>query len=254
MTGFGVMLDKELREAWRTRRLPVVAIVYLAFGIVSPLLARLLPEIIGTLSQQQGVTIEVPPPTTADAVAQFVRNIGQTGVLVAIGLAMGSVATEKERGTAAMWLTRPLGRGAFLAAKVTAIIAVLAVSTAAAGIAGYAYTGYLFEGPSALGWAAMCGLLLLQVTAYAAITFVGSTLMRSSLPAAAVGIAALAIVAVIGALPVIGAWTPSGLADAGLAIASGSEPAHLWQPVVATVMLVAIALGVAWASFRRAEL
>ena len=73
----------------------------------------------------------IPEPTVADAVAQFTKNIGQFGVLIAILVTMGSVATEKERGTAAFLLTKPIGRGAFVAAKVVAIGALLALATGA---------------------------------------------------------------------------------------------------------------------------
>ena len=33
MSGFGVLLRKELAEAWRTRRLPVVAVLFIVVGI-----------------------------------------------------------------------------------------------------------------------------------------------------------------------------------------------------------------------------
>jgi len=252
--GFGTMLVKELREAWRTRRLLVIGVVFVAFGLASPLLARLLPEIVGSLAGDQGVVIEVPPPTTADAVAQFVRNIGQAGVLAAILLAMGSVATEKERGTAALWLTKPMTRGAFLLAKAVAIGCVLAVGVAGAGIAGYTAAVSVFDAPPLDGWIAMCALLLVQMSAYAAVTFLGSTLTRSPMAAAGLGIGALIVIAIVGALPVIGPWTPSGLADAGLALATGVTPEHLAEPVIASVAVVGLALGGAWLSFRRQEL
>ena len=48
--------------------------------------------------------IVLPTPTAADAVDQLVKNLSQFGILVAVLLAMGSVATEKERGTAALIL------------------------------------------------------------------------------------------------------------------------------------------------------
>lgn len=254
MIGFGTMLVKELREAWRTHRLLVIGVVFVAFGLASPLLAKLLPEIVGSLAGDQGVVIEVPPPTTADAVAQFVRNIGQAGVLAAILLAMGSVATEKERGTAALWLTKPMTRGAFLLAKAVAIGCVLAVGVAGAGIAGYAAAISVFDAPPLGGWAAMCVLLLLQMSTYAAVTFLGSTLTRSPMAAAGLGIGALIVIAIIGALPVIGPWTPSGLADAGLAVATGAQPERLVEPVVASLAVIGLALGASWLSFRRQEL
>jgi ABC-2 type transport system permease protein len=200
------------------------------------------------------LVIEVPPPTASDAVTQFVRNLGQTGVLAAILLAMGSVAIEKERGTAALWLTKPLSRAAFLSAKAIGIAAVLAAGMLAAGIAGYAYTAILFEAPTVAGWVAMCALILLQMSAYAAVTFLGSTLTRSPLAAAGIGIGALTVIAIVGALPGLGAWTPSGLADAGMAIAGGAEPDGLIRPILATVALIAAALAASWLSFRRQEL
>lgn len=254
MTGFGTFLAKELTEQWRTRRMLVLGIVFIAFGIASPLLARFLPELIGTLAADEGVVIEVPPPTMADAVGQFVRNLGQTGVLAAILLAMGSVATEKERGTAALWLTKPMSRAAFLGAKAVGLLAVLAVGMLGAGIGGFAYTGILFEMPDASGWVVLCLLLLLQMSAYAAVTFLGSTLTRSPLAAAGVGIGLLAVIAVVGALPVIGAWTPSGLAEASIAVATGTRPDHIFEPMVATAILIATALVGSWIVFRRQEL
>jgi ABC-2 type transport system permease protein len=252
--GLSTMLVKELREQWRTRRLLVVAVVFLAFGIASPLLARYTPELVSMLAADEGLVIEVPPPITADAIAQFVRNIGQTGVLAAILLAMGSVATEKERGTAALWLSKPVTRGAFLSAKALGIGAVLAVGIALAGVAGYGYTAYLFDAPTAAGWVAMCALLLLQMSAYAVLTFLGSTLTRSPLAAAGIGIGVLTVIAIVGALPVVGAWTPSGLAEVALAVAAGREPDRFVEPIVATAIVIAAALSAAWISFRRQEL
>ena len=46
MTGLRVLLRKELREAWRTRRLPAVVVLFAVVGILSPLTARYLPEIL----------------------------------------------------------------------------------------------------------------------------------------------------------------------------------------------------------------
>ncbi len=256
MIGLGVLVSKELLEQWRTRRLVVLVAVFVAFGIGSPLLARYTPELIAAFAADEGLVVEMPPPTTADAIAQFVRNLGQTGVLAAILLAMGSVATEKERGTAALWLTKPASRGAFLAAKALGVGAVLLAGIVGAGIAGYAYTVILFDPPSAPGWAAMCVLLLLQMTAYAALTFLGSTLTRSPLAAAGLGIAALTVIAIVGALPGIGAWTPSGLGEAAVAVAVAGDtiPDGVASSAFATGALAAAALVASWLAFRRQEL
>lgn len=253
MIGLGPMLRKELLEQWRTRRVLVVAVVFTALGIGSPLLARYTPELVKALAGDQ-FQIVVPPPTAADAVSQFVKNLGQAGVLTAILLAMGSVAVEKERGTAALILTKPVSRAAFLFAKLLAIGATLLIGLLVAAIAGYYYTVILFEALPPLGWAAMAGLLLLSLIAYASLTFLGSALTRSSLPAAAIGISALILLAVISALPTIGPFTPGGLSAPGAALALGKEPGTVLGPILANLAGVAAVFAIAWIAFRRQEL
>src|SRR6266446_4703250 len=116
MTGFTALLRKEVVEQWRTLRLPVVATIFLLVGLSSPLLARFTPEILKAVGGDQ-FQIVLPTPTAADAVDQLAKNIGQFGGLIAVLLTMGAVATEKEHGTAALLLTKPASRAAFLAAK-----------------------------------------------------------------------------------------------------------------------------------------
>ena len=106
MSGLGVLVRKELTEAWRTRRLPVVVVLFLVVGVVSPLTARYLPEIL-RLSLGDELPMQLPVPTAADALAQLQKNLGQLGALAAIALAMGSVAGELDRGTAALVLAQP---------------------------------------------------------------------------------------------------------------------------------------------------
>jgi ABC-2 type transport system permease protein len=102
--GFRLMLGKEVREQVRTLRLPVVLIVFGLIGLLSPVTARYIREIIDAVGGQQYQGL-VPEPTVADAVVQLTKNLGQFGVLIAVLVTMGSVTTEKERGTAAFLLT-----------------------------------------------------------------------------------------------------------------------------------------------------
>ncbi|HSM38107.1 MAG TPA: ABC transporter permease subunit [Candidatus Limnocylindrales bacterium] len=254
MTGFGPLLRKELLEQWRTRRLLVVAVVFVMLGIGSPFLARYTAEIIQAVG---GVPfdIEFPTPTVADAVDQFLKNLGQAGILTAILLSMGSVATEKERGTAALVLSKPVSRASYLAAKLVAIGVTLAVSLALASAAGYLYTALLFEAPSMLGWTGMTALLLLALAAYAALTFLGSTLTRSAVAAAGIGIAGLVGVGLISALPNVAPYTPAGISGApAQALALGTDAGSLIGPLLVNLGLVLALAVLSWAAFRRQEL
>jgi ABC-2 type transport system permease protein len=253
MTGFGVLLRKEIREQVRTLRLLVVVIVFAMLGIGSPVLARYTPELVKALAGSQ-FKLEVPPPTIADAVAQLLKNLGQVGILAAVLLSMGSVATEKERGTAALLLTKPASRGAFLSAKLAGIAFTLGTGVVAAGIGGYIYTALLFSAPSVPGYAAMAGLLFLSLLAYASLTFLGSTLARSPLPAAAFGVGAVVLVAAVGALPRIGPYAPGNLTGPASALALDRAQDTLAGPLLSTVALIVAAYLLSWLAFRRQEL
>jgi ABC-2 type transport system permease protein len=254
MTGLGPLLRKELLEQWRTRRLLVVAIVFVVVGIGSAFLARYTAELVQSLG---GVPFEIefPEPTIRDAVVQFLKNLGQAGILTAILLSMGSVATEKERGTAALLLSKPASRAAYLVAKLVAIGVTLGVSLALASAAGYLYTALLFQAPNTAGWAAMTGLLWLALLAYATLTFLGSTLTRSAMAAAGIGVAGLIGVGLISALPNVAPYTPAGISGApAMALALGNDPGPLIGPLLVNVVFVLVVAAIAWLSFRRQEL
>jgi ABC-2 type transport system permease protein len=259
MNGFGVLLVKELREQVRTYRLPVVAIVFLLFGILSPALARYTKELIDAIGSQAtgGLQITIPPPTVADAVNQLLKNFTQFGILIAILLAMGTVATEKERGTAGLILTKPASRLSFLLAKLVAIGVTLAVAVAVGCAIGFVYTLLLFDDASLPigGYVEMSILLFLAIFAYAALTFLASTLTRSATAGAGIGFVAFVVTGIISALPAIGTYMPVALTAPAANVAVGAPAGvELGGPVVAAVLFVAVPFVLAWLSFRHQEL
>jgi ABC-2 type transport system permease protein len=253
MRGFSVLLRKELLEQWRTLRLPLVTVVFGLIGLGSPLLARFTPELLKAVAGDQ-IPFELPTPTAADAVAQLAKNLDQFGALVAILLAMGAVATEKERGTAALILAKPVGRGGFLVAKMAAIGVTLGVATAVAVAGAWFYTLVLFEPLPVAGVAAAAFLQWLLLLAWASITFLGSTLSRSSLAAAGLGIVALIVIGILSALPPIAPWLPTGLGGPAAALALGVPGPALGPPIIGTVTLLVGTGLLGWLSFRRQEL
>jgi ABC-2 type transport system permease protein len=264
VTGFAVLLRKELVESWRTLRLPVISGLFLGLGILSPVTARYLREIVNALAPS-GIGLAIPPPVAADAVDQVVKNVGQFGALAAILLAMGTVATEKERGTAAFVLVKPATRTAFLAAKAVSLGAVLGIATLLGVLVAWAYTGWLFESQSLTNWLGLAAILWLSSAVYASITFLGSVLARSSLPAAGVGFAGLIVLAIASAVGPITRYLPAGLLAEGrglvatspLSAAAATPTAgttDLPITVACSVALIVACLVAAWASFRRQEL
>ncbi len=255
MTGLRPLVLKEMLESWRTRRLAIAVALFAFVGILSPLTARYLPEIL-ELALGDQMTIPIPTPTAADAVLQLQKNLGQFGALAAIILAMGAVASEKERGTAAFILTKPVSRASFLVAKLASLAVVLGLSTVVAIVLAWTYTAVLFEPPTVPGWIAMGLLAWLALMAWGSITFLASTVARSAAAAAGIGFVALIGVSLVAAIPPIGRWLPSGLDGPAMALASGApvDGGDLASAVIGTTALIAVAIVAAWLAFRRQEL
>lgn len=251
---FWIVLRKELLEQWRTRRWLIVAAVLVGFGLASPLLAKLTPQLLKAVPDlPPGLAEMIPQPTLADAVAQYLKNLGQFGILLAVLMSMGAVAGEKERGTAAFMLSHPLPRSTFLLAKFVALAILFAVNLALAMLAGWYYTLLLFE---ALPWGdflALNGLLLVVFLVYSAITLLGSTLARNQGMAAGLAFGALAILLVFGSLPGLRAYFPSRLLEWGEALSLG-RAMTAWPALWVSLALIVVALGVACLLFERQEL
>ncbi len=256
MMGFGVLLRKELREQFRTGRLVSVAAVFVLFGILGPLTDRFMKQLFDAIgSESGGMTFQVPPPSLDGAAAQILKNLSQFGIICALLLAMGSVAWEKERGTAGMLLTKPASRAAFLAAKLVAISLNLGFAVVLGCGLAYVYVALLYPAPFALGgYVAMSLMLWWILVIFAAITMLGSTLTRSAIAAAGIGLVALLVLGIVGALPVIGPYMPSSLGTPARDILLGYDPGFILGPILFNLALVPVLFGVTWVTFRRQEL
>ena len=257
MSGFGILLRKELVEAWRTRRLPAIAVLFVIVGIISPLTARYLNEILQAALGDQ-LPMILPEPTAAMAIEQLQKNLGQFGALAAIALAMGSVANELDRGTAALVLAQPATRPAFLLAKLLGIATVLAICTVLGVAVAWVYTAILFEPLPIAGSLAFAVLSWLALCAWAAVTFLASTATGSSMAAAGLGFVALIGLSLVAIVPTLDHLLPTGLSLPASLMATGQaaeiDAGALGTAIAGTLVLVAGCAAVALVVFRRREL
>ena len=198
---FLTQLRKEVMEQFRTRRFLVVFVVLLVFGMLSPLTAKFIGEIFKLVPGAEQFAGLIPPPTITDAITQYVKNISQFMVILALLVSMGAVAIEKEKGTAAIVLVKPMPRSTFLLTKFLALTFTFGTSLLAAAIAAYYYTLYLFGPLDILRFLALNGLLLIYCMLFIAITLLASTLVKSQAVAAGIGFGALLLLALIGSIP-----------------------------------------------------
>jgi ABC-2 type transport system permease protein len=251
---FYLSLRKELLALQRSGRLLALAAVLLLFGFSSPFLARFTPEILKAVPGAEQFAGLVPEPTTADAVVQYIKNASQFGLLLAILLTMGAVAAEKDKGTAALILTKPLPRPVFILSKFTALALVFALAILVSALGAWYYTRLLFGALNAGAFLALNALLWLWMLVWVAATLFFSALSRSQALAAALAFGFMILLSLPGMVP---AWKPA-LPDAligwGAALALGAAGDFPWAALGVTLALIAAALAAACLVFRRQEL
>ena len=250
MKGIGALLKKEIMEQLHTYRVVVVAGVFLLFGITTPLLLKYLPEFIKLAGEQ--MEINIPPPTSVQALVEYSGTIGQIGVLVAVLVAMGCVANELQRGTAVMTLSKPVSRAAFVSAKLMAMSLTFLVSLALASVVCLAYTVWLIGPADAASFLGLNLLVALFLIFCLAVTVLFSSLFRSSLAAGGISIALIVAQAGLSVLPWIGDYMPGKLLGWGNALFTGTT--SYWPAFAITVVLTVLCVYGAQRVLRNKEM
>jgi len=212
---------------------------------------KYLPEILRLAGED--VVIEFPAPTALMSLQEYSSTLVQVGVLIAVLMAMGAIARERERGTAAMVLSKPVGRGAFVVAKLTAMSTSFIIALGVASVASYVYTVLLFGEANASGFLGLNLLMALFFVVSLSVTLLFSSLFRSQLAAGGVALAILIGQAVLSGVPWIGDYTPGRLVSWGTELLSGAAPSA-WTAVAASLAIVALCLYLARLSLRRKEI
>jgi len=79
-------------------------------------------------------------------------------------------------------------------------------------------------------------------------------LVRSSIPAAGIGIVALVVAGIVSSLPNVGHFTPFGMNDLASALAL-QQTASGWDgPLIVNAGFVVVTLAASWLVFRRQEI
>jgi len=248
------LLRKELRESWRTYRTAIIWVVLLAFGLISPLLARYTPELVRAVPDlPTGFAELVPDPTVQDAISQYVENISMFGALLAIIITMGTAAGERERGSAALLLTKPVRPAVVILCKWLAGMGVLLVGIILAALACWFYTWILFE-PLPLGLTvALNGLLFVTLGFYLTLALLASALAPTQGLAAAGAFGLLVVSLVLGALPRVGEFMPAELLAWGRALFAETDGSN-WVALVVALSLMLLSLVIACMYWERAEI
>lgn len=249
MSSFFVLFRKEFKGQFKTYRFLIVVALFFVFGLGTPLLLKYLHALVPA----EDVQIGIPEFTAVDAVQSYISSLGQLGLVAAILVAMGSVAGERESGTAAITLSKPVSRGSFIVAK----LAALAVTFGAALVVGaagcYLYTVVLFGNPGGFNFLVACLLGALYLLFCLAVTVMYSSFVKS--PIAAGGLSFVTLVAIAGTagLPGMKYYSPGALVSWAVDVAMSGGP-NSWWVLAVSVALIILTTVIGWQVFKRKEL
>lgn len=236
----------------RTRRLLVIVSVYVFFGLTGPLSARYLGQILNRVGN--GITIELPPPTPADGIAQYASNAAQIGLLVVVLIAASALAVDAHTEMATFLRTR-VGhlREIVLPRYVVAVTGAAAgflLGTAAAWYETTVLLGAPGVTPMLTGTALGCLFLAFAVAG----TALAASLVRSVLGTAGVTVVTLLVMALLGNVPAVGRWMPTTMLSALPRLVQGGSTVDLLPAAAVTLVATVAALWAAIALAARREL
>ncbi|MNJ44835.1 putative transmembrane protein YxlG [compost metagenome] len=224
---------KELVEYWRTKKLIVLWIAFAALGIMSPLFAKLMPQILQS-SFSDTMVIEVPTPTSIDSWVQFYKNISQIGIYLFIIMFSGIVNREVTKGTLINLVTKGLDRAVIIVSKniVMCILWTLVLTTSF--IITLGYTLYYFPDHESTQLLAAFLLLWMFGLFMISVILLSSTLFNSiygSLFATIITIISLYVVSLWDKAVY---WNPISLMSYNVAVVQGQE---LWSNFTPSIVL-----------------
>ncbi|MGB9374882.1 MAG: hypothetical protein WCA82_12065 [Jiangellales bacterium] len=247
----------EWLRLWRTYRLLILVMAFAFFGLLGPLTAAYLPEIISLASQSDdlGLAVDLPEPVPADGIIQYIGNVSQIGIIVVAALASLALAVDARPGLSAFYRTRQKSPASWIVPR-WAATSLAAAAAWTVGLLAAIYETVLLIGPlpvtaMLVGWGAWVVYLAFAVAVVALV----AGFVRASVGVTAVSVGLLLAMALLGLIPQISEWLPSHLVGAPSALAAEAAVASDYLPAVAvSVAATATALVGATALAKRREL
>ena len=144
MRSFVAFTKKEIMESVRTYKFMILFLIFVVFGFLNPVMAKVLPEILESVLPE-GMTITLEEPKAIDSWMQFFKNGAQTGMIVLTVIFSGIMAGEISKGTLIHMVTKGLSRKVVVLSKFTSAVLQWTLSYAVSTLITLGYTLYFFE-------------------------------------------------------------------------------------------------------------
>lgn len=256
MTSFFAFLKKEWMQQVRSGRLVLLGLLFLAFGIMNPAMAKLTPWLMDILSESlesSGITVTPVPITAMDSWVQFYKNLPLC--LIFFILAESSIFTkEYQTGTLVLSLTRGLSRHQIVTAKTSVLVVLWTVGYWLCFAVTYGYNAYFWDNSIAahLLFAAGCwwlfGLWIVLMVVFFSVWAQDNTIVL-----AGTGSIVLAVW-LLGFLPRLSKLVPTHLTDGMALLLQQAEPKEYLSALLITVVLSVLCFVIAFPLFAKKDI
>ncbi len=236
----------------RTPRALAISAVYIVFGLVEPVAAKYLSQIVNHAGGARNVKISIPPPTPPDGISAYVSEVSTVGLIVVVVIAAGAFNFDGRQGLATFLRTRAASIWQLLTPRFTlnaaAAVAAYLLGTLAAWYETNLLIGSLPAGPMIEG--VLCGACYLAFAV--ALTALATSLVKNTL--GAVGLTAVLLLA----LPIAASyhriqyWLPSSLVNAPIDLLTGTHLTR-YLPAIGVAVSASVLLLIASATRMRAR-
>ncbi|WP_225426593.1 ABC transporter permease [Companilactobacillus hulinensis] len=233
-------IRKEVMEAWRNYHILMITIVFVIFGISSPLFAKLTPEIL-KMASGSGMTIKMPDPTSVDSWQQYFKNIIQIGIYVLTVIFSSTISNEISRGTLVNLVAKGLPRYAIVLSKYIVAYAQWCLAVLIAFLISWGYTLYYFpDSKSPNVWTGVWPLLVFGLM-FVAVTVFGSTLGKSNYLGFLASVIVFIILTLLNLFKDIKKYNPIALVTDNMSLVKGTENiSHIMPAIWITIVLALV--------------
>jgi ABC-2 type transport system permease protein len=235
----------------RTPRAIALGAIYLFFGLLGPVTAKYLQDIVNRV--QSGVQVIVAHPTAKDGIANYISQASQTGLVVVVVIAAGAFTFDARRGLSIFLRTRADSMWQLIAPRF-AVNAAAAVAAYTLGtLAAWYETALLLGSPPAGAMLAglLCGSVFLVFAV--SVTTAAASVARSTLATVGITLGVLLALPILGLAGPLHAWLPSTLVTAPVALVGHSDLGDYLPALATTAISSALLLIVATLRLARRD-
>ena len=246
MKGFLALARKETLEQRRTWKLAGMAGVYTFLGLAIVIVAFIVAE------------IQDEPRDSGLAeglLYAFGFTLSGVGTFLAIIISMGAIAGERASGTAAMTLSKPVTRLAFVAVKFLGIVLSIYVALAVASGIMFVATAILIDTWSAWRFFLFMAIIGVYLVFNASVAFFWSGMFSRQLLAGGLAVLIFFVLSALVGIPKTGDYWPIQLIAFATSVADEESVVEgTWKSLAVSLGAIAALASGSWLVFRRKEL